>query len=47
MTPEEKLEALLASVPIPKHKQREIKALFDEIKPKKRTRKNERLQDNL
>lgn len=36
MTPEEKLEALLASVPIPKHKQREIRALFDEVKPKPR-----------
>lgn len=42
MTPEEKLDALLASVPLPKHKQREIKALFEEVKPKKRTRKNDK-----
>lgn len=39
MTPDEKLDALLASVPIPKHVQREIKKLFDEVKPKKRTKK--------
>lgn len=42
MTPEEKLDLLLATIPIPKHKQREIKALFEEVKPKKRTRKNDK-----
>lgn len=41
MTPDEKLDALLSSVPIPKQTQREIKKLFEEVKPKKRTKKND------
>ena len=38
MTPEEKLEAWIASIRIPKHKERELRQLFAEVKPKPRKR---------